>query len=41
MHLHENTLFDLWVEVTRNVGHYPLHNVAYTPAKFEGATPNG
>ena len=41
MHLHENTLFDLWVKVTQNVAHHPLHNVTYTPAKFEGATPNG
>ena len=27
MHLHENTIFDLWVRVTENVAQYPLHHV--------------
>ena len=26
---------DLEVKVTRNVAKYPLHHVAYAPAKFE------
>ena len=37
MHLQENTLFDL----DMNVAQYPLHHVTYSPAKFEVATSNG
>ena len=40
LHLQENTLFDpdLGVKVMQNVDQYPLHHVAYAPAKFEVAT---
>ena len=31
MHLQETRLFD---KVTRNLAQYPLHHVAYAPAKF-------
>ena len=45
MHLQENILFDFdfWVgvKVIRNVAQYPLHHVAYAPAKFVVATSNG
>ena len=32
---------DLGVNVTRDVVQYSLQNMAYVPAKFEGATSNG
>ena len=37
MHLQENTLFDLdlQVKVTLNVAQCPLHHVTYAPTKFE------
>ena len=37
MHLQENTLFDLdlQVKVTQNVAQYPLHHVTYAPTEFE------
>ena len=43
MHLHEITLFDLYlgVKVTQNVAQYPLHYVTYLITKFEVATSNG
>ena len=41
LHLQENTLFDLWVKVTRNGAQYLLHHVTYTAAKFEVAMSNG
>ena len=40
MHLQENALFDLEVEVTQNVAQYPLHHVTYVSAKFEVAISN-
>ena len=33
--------FDLGINVTCNVAQYPIHHVAYVPAKFEVATSNG
>ena len=43
MHLHENTLFDLDIEVkvTQDVAKYPLHHVTYSDTKFEVATSDG
>ena len=41
MHLQENTLFDLGVNVTRNVAQYHLHHVAYAATQFEVASSNG
>ena len=43
MHLQENTLFDLdlWVKVTQNVVHYPLHHVTYAPTEFEVTASKG
>ena len=43
MHLHENTLFDLDLEVkvTQDVAKYPLHHVTYSDIKFKVATPDG
>ena len=43
MHLQENTLFDLDLEVkvTRNVAQYPLHHVTYAATKFEVARSKG
>ena len=45
MHLQENTLFDLYldlgVKVTQNVAQYPLHHVSCAGIKFEVATSNG
>ena len=43
MHLQENTVFDLDIEVkvTRDVTQYPLHHVTYAHAKFEVGTSNG
>ena len=42
MHLQENTLFDLDldVKVSQNVAQYPLHHVIYAPVKFEADTFN-
>ena len=42
MHLQENTLFDLDldVKVSQNVAQYPLHHVIYAPVKFEADTSN-
>ena len=34
MHLQENTLFDLDLEVTQKVADYPLQHVTYASAKF-------
>ena len=39
--LQENTFFDLWVKVTRNVAQYPLHHVTYAATKFKVSTSNG
>ena len=41
MHLQENTLFDLWIKVTQNDAHCPLHHVTYAPTEFEVTTSNG
>ena len=43
MHLHENTLYDLDIEVkvTQDVAKYPLHYVTYLDTKFEVATSDG
>ena len=42
MHLQENTLFDLWVNVTQNLAaRYPLHYVTFADIKFEVASSNG
>ena len=41
MHLQGNTLFDLWVKVTKNIAQIPLHYVISAPAKFAVATYNG
>ena len=41
IHLQENTIFDLGVNVTRNVAQYPLHHVTYSTTNFEVATSNG
>ena len=41
MHLQENTLFDLGVKVTGNVGQYPLYHVTYASVKFEVAMSKG
>ena len=40
MHLQENTLFDLdlQVKVTRNVAQCPFHHVTYAPTEFEVTT---
>ena len=40
MHLQENTLFDieLQVRVTGNVAQCPLHHVTYAPTEFEVTT---
>ena len=40
MHLQENTLFDidLQVKVIRNVALYPLHHVTYISTEFEVTT---
>ena len=42
MHLQKNKYFDisLVAKVTQNVTMYPLHQVTYTPVKFEVATSN-
>ena len=42
MRLKENTLFYFWpgVKVTPNGSQYPLHHVAYSPARVEAATSN-
>ena len=50
MHLHcfklssglggESTSFDLEINATQTVAQYPLHHVAYAPAKFEVSTSN-
>ena len=40
MHFQKNTLFDLELEVAQSVAQYPLHHGAYSPARFEVATPN-
>ena len=32
--------FDLGVEATRNITHYPLHHVTHAPAEFEVSTTN-
>ena len=42
MHLQENTLFDLDLEVrvAQNVAQYHLHHVASSPARFEIASSN-
>ena len=42
MHLHENTLLDLDLEVSvkQDVAQYPLHHVTYSDTKFEVATSN-
>ena len=42
MHLQENALFDLdlEVEVAQNVSQYPLHHGADSPARFEVAMSN-
>ena len=42
MHIQENTLFDLdlQVKVKRNVAQCPLHHVTYAPTKFEVVTSN-
>ena len=39
MHLQEKAMFDLdlGVKVTQNFAQYPLHYMAYSPAKFEVA----
>ena len=39
MHLHENTLFDIW-SVTHNVVQYPLHHVTYITTKSGVAMSN-
>ena len=43
MHLQENTLFDLKLEVkvTQKVTQCPLHHVTYSATKLEVATSNG
>ena len=41
MHLPANILFVLGLKVTQNIALYPLHHVAYAPAKFKVATPDG
>ena len=41
MHLQENTLFDLWIQVIRNVAQCPLHHVTYAPTEFEVNTSKG
>ena len=45
MHLLENTLFDLWLDledkVKQNIAPYPLHHVTYLGTKFKVATSNG
>ena len=38
--LHENTLFDLGVQVTQDIAQYSLHHVTYLGTKFEVATSN-
>ena len=40
MHLQENTLFDLdiQVKVKRNVAQCPLHHVTYVPTEFQVTT---
>ena len=40
MHLQENSIFDLFQYITRNVAQYPLHHVTYSATKFEVATSN-
>ena len=32
--------FDLGDKVNQNVAQYPLHRGVYSPARFEGVTPN-
>ena len=41
MHLQENSLFTVGVEVTQNFAQYPLHHVTYPGTNFEVATSNG
>ena len=41
MHLQENTLFDLEVNVPQNVAQYPLSHMTYSGTKFEVSTSNG
>ena len=40
MHLQENSIFDLGVNVTRNVAQYPFHYVTYSATKFVVAKSN-
>ena len=42
MHLQENTLFDLDldVNVSQNIAQYPLHLETFAPVKFEANTSN-
>ena len=42
MHLHENTLFDLDLEVKvkQDVAQFTLHHVTYSDSKYEVATSN-
>ena len=39
-HLQENSMFDLWHKVTRNVAQYPLYHATHPATKFEVATSN-
>ena len=41
MHLQENTVFDLGVNVIRDVAQHPLHHVTYAFTNFDVATYNG